>query len=143
MPPCVYTQVCIASMPPCVPGGYIHPGMPPCVPGGYIHPGMPPYCTLVGIYTPVYAPYCTPLGTPSHHAAHSVHPGTYTPMLAVPGEEALGSNLEKSLGMRRIVLSFSLKCVVRYTSAHRTLCSPGMKERKDWIDEGSFPTGLP
>jgi len=39
----------------------------------------------------VYIPGYTPLGTPTLHTVSGVLPGTLSPSVAVPGEEALGS----------------------------------------------------
>ena len=73
--------------------------------GGY----TPPYVHR-GIYTRVYHPWYTLLGTPPYTTVHGPSVLWVLPPCPLPGREALGSSLRFSLGMRRIELSFSLGC---------------------------------
>ena len=61
--------------------------------------------TLGGVYTRVYIAQYTLLGTPYLHTVSGVLPGTPSPLCGVYGEGVLGSNLEISVGMRRIEAS--------------------------------------
>jgi len=93
---------------------------------------------LGGRYTIVYIPYYALPGTPCTplSATYSQHVSAAT---SLPVEEALGSNPEKDVGMRRIQHSFSQRCEERCVSAHRVAPLLRDKVRKDRIDEGSTP----
>ena len=67
-------------------------GIPPGYVGRVYHPG---------IYTRLYTP-----GYTRTYTVYTVHPGTLSPPVAVPGEEALGSDWRLIRDMRRIVGSF-------------------------------------
>jgi len=119
---------------------------------GYVHPedhgrhaglctGYTRVCTVVyipGVYSLVYhggyTPPCVYTTLPPWvYPTHSVLPGTYTPLSAVPGEGALGSEREKEVGMRRKELSSSLRCEERYTSLRRVTPVP-REERNERLD---------
>ena len=100
---------------------------------GGIYPG-----TLGGRYTLVYIPYYTHPGyTPVYHCQLRT-PSTSALAMTLPGEEALGSNPEITVGMRRIQASFSLRCEERCASAHRVTPLLRDKVMKDRIDEGTI-----
>ena len=75
------------------------------------------------IYHPVHPPTYPPWVYHGAHCTVRLH-SMYAGLRYCVRQDSLGSNLGYTMGMRRIVLSFSLRCAEGYTSAHRTLCSP-------------------
>jgi len=94
---------------------------------GMYHPGyvppyhIPGYTTIIPPWVHLMLPPSTPCPVQCWRCA---------------GERALGSAWEKAMGMRRIVLSFPLRCENGYASAHRTLCSPVEDRMNDRIAIG-------
>ena len=108
---------------------------------------MPPYvprciaqyaslCTLV-VYPGVYARLCTLVVYPGVYAriyhpgytmVYTTHPGVYRvphSVYSVSRSETLGSKEEKGLGNEAQRPPFLLRCDSWYTSARKTLPSPG------------------
>jgi len=91
------------------------------------------YTSLL-VYTSLYHPGYTTLPPPL--MTDAADPGT---RVWQRGEECLGSNLEKEVGMRRRQASFLLRCEERWELCASMLCSLMTDRMKDWIDEGSLP----
>ena len=119
-----------------------------------VYASLPPYWVYIGWYMPpclpTYPPWCIPtLHPPSHHTTLGT-PLPYTmPAPCMPlveyvlpacwpaGEEALGSERQKSLGERHFLRSGRKKCDGSYVPRAWILCSRREGMDKDWIANGS------
>jgi len=90
--------------------GLYHPGMYT----GLYHPGSMVLYTTRGSMV-LY----TTLGTPSYPPWYTPYPTMVYTAQTLPDDEALGSTMRNSLGMRRRELSFSQRCVGRAESLRR------------------------